>query len=323
MLAAALTTVLFSLSITFGHRASKLVGGSEANFWRLAFATAILGAWSFQFGLGLGGEAFTYFFLSGLFGFGIGDVALYQALPRLGARLAMVFTQCLAAPFGSLIEWLWLDTRLTRPQLIFIVLILAGVAVAIAPARSDPEQKERRINLLGAIFGTLAALGGAAGAVLSRKGFAVAAEAGETVSGADAAFQRIVAGLLVGGVAFLFVRWRHHNYSFDPRDLPATEVGIKKWRGLWVWVLGNALAGPVLGVSFMQWALRTTPTGIVLAIVATTPLAVIPLARIFEHEQITKRSLVGSAIAVAGVIGLAISTEPEGLIFFIHRLPRT
>lgn len=307
MLAAALTTVLFSLSITFGHRASKLVGGSEANFWRLTFATVLLGSWSYVFGLGLGGEAFLFFFLSGFFGFGIGDVALYQALPRLGSRLAMVFTQCLAAPFGSLIEWLWLGTRLTPRQLIFIALVLLGVGVAIAPGRSDAQHQTRRVDFLGAVFGTLAALGGACGAVLSRKAFAVAAAAGEQVSGVDAAFQRVVAGLLVGGVTLLLVRWRQHNFSLRPQDLPSADVAVKKWRGLWFWVLANAMCGSVLGVSCMQWALRTTPTGIVLAIVAMTPLGVIPLARIFEHERLTMRSLAGSAVAVAGVVGLTLS----------------
>src|SRR5258705_82683 len=161
MLAAALATVLFSLSITFGHRTSKLVGGSEANFWRLTFATFLLGVWSYSFGIGLGGAAFLYFFLSGLLGFGVGDVALYQALPRLGARLAMVFTQCLAAPFGSLIEWLWLDTRLTHSQILCIAIALTGVGVAIAPAKGERASKERRVNFLRAVFGTLAALGGA------------------------------------------------------------------------------------------------------------------------------------------------------------------
>ena len=40
----------------------------------------------------------------------------------------------------------------------------------------------------------------------------------------------------------------------------------------------NTLGGPVLGVSCYQWALSTTPSGIVLPIVATVPLAVIPFA---------------------------------------------
>ena len=52
----------------------------------------------------------------------------------------------------------------------------------------------------------------------------------------------------------------------------------------------------------MQWALKSTATGLVLAIVATAPLIVIPFARIVEGEKIEGRSVAGGLIAVAGVI---------------------
>jgi len=73
---------------------------------------------------------------------------------------------------------------------------------------------------------------------------------------------------------------------------------------LWPWVLVNSLAGQTVGVSCMQWALETTPTGIVTAIIAMTPIVMLPLARVFEGEKITARSLTGGFIAVAGVLGL-------------------
>jgi drug/metabolite transporter (DMT)-like permease len=57
----------------------------------------------------------------------------------------------------------------------------------------------------------------------------------------------------------------------------------------------------------MQWALETTPTGIVLAIIAITPIVVIPFTRVVEGERPTARSLIGGAIAVAGVIALTLS----------------
>ena len=73
---------------------------------------------------------------------------------------------------------------------------------------------------------------------------------------------------------------------------------------LWPWVLVNSVAGQTIGVSCMQWALETTPTGIVTAIIATTPIVMLPLARIFEGEKITARSLAGGLIAIGGVLGL-------------------
>ena len=44
MFAAFLTTILFSISVVCGHRSAKLIGGTEANFWRLSYRAAD-GAW--------------------------------------------------------------------------------------------------------------------------------------------------------------------------------------------------------------------------------------------------------------------------------------
>src|SRR5437870_13747854 len=99
--AAFLTTILFSISVVCGHRSAKLIGGVEANFWRLALATLFLGLWAYTGGSGLGGDAFSIFLLSGLVGIGVGDAGLFQALPRLGSRLTLLILQCLTAPIAA------------------------------------------------------------------------------------------------------------------------------------------------------------------------------------------------------------------------------
>jgi drug/metabolite transporter (DMT)-like permease len=53
-----------------------------------------------------------------------------------------------------------------------------------------------------------------------------------------------------------------------------------------------------------QWEIEKTPAAIVTAIVATTPIVLLPMTRIVDGEKIGSRSLVGAMIAVAGVIGL-------------------
>jgi len=59
----------------------------------------------------------------------------------------------------------------------------------------------------------------------------------------------------------------------------------------------------------MQWALKTNPTGIVLPVVAITPIVIIPFARYMEGERPTIRSLIGGVVAVAGVVGLTLVTR--------------
>ena len=57
----------------------------------------------------------------------------------------------------------------------------------------------------------------------------------------------------------------------------------------------------------LSMALKTTPTGVVLPIVALTPIVIIPFARYTEGERPTVRSILGSVIAVAGAAALALS----------------
>ena len=82
----------------------------------------------------------------------------------------------------------------------------------------------------------------------------------------------------------------------------------EKWRRAGFWILVNSLAGQTIGVSCYQWALHTTEAGVVLPIVATTPLIAIPFTMLIDGERPSMHSMVGDVIAVVGVIGLSICT---------------
>lgn len=305
MFPAFLATLLFSISVISGHRTAKLIGGVEANFWRLAFATFFLGAWAFTGGLGVNGAGFPLFLLSGIIGIGIGDAGLFQALPRLGSRLSLLLIQCLTAPIAAIIEWTWLGTTLGPVQIAGAVVILAGVAVALAPGEHLATPRPQLIN--GGLFALIGALGNALGVVLSRKAYAVTHANQETLDGGTAAFQRILGGLLIAAIFLLIAKRQFiRRPGGTNNDIAAPSVR-DKWRRIWPWVAMNSLAGQTLGVSCLQWALETTPTGIVMSIVALTPLTVMPLARVFEGEKITMRSMLGGVIAVAGVVLLTLS----------------
>jgi drug/metabolite transporter (DMT)-like permease len=301
MFAALLTTLLFSISAICGHRTSTRLGGVEANFWRICGAMLFLSLWANTLGAGTSGAAFPVFVLSGLAGIGLGDTAYFQALPRLGSRRTVLLTQCLTALFATLIEWLWLGTRLNLVEMFCVAVILAGVVIALAPG--DRLNLPARGLKIGIFASTIAALGGALGAVLSRKAYFIAHAAGEHPDPGTTGYQRVIGGAVALGLVFLVVKWRHARRHGDDAQMKDSFSSREKLK-LWPWVLANSLAGQTIGVSCMQWALETTPTGIVTAIIATTPIVMLPLARMVEGERITARALVGGLVAVAGVIGL-------------------
>jgi len=300
--AALLCTILFSISVICGHRSARLIGGTEANFWRITVATLFLGIWAYGFGAGLTGSAFPVFLLSGVAGIGLGDVALFQALPRLGPRLSSLLVQCLTAPCAALIEWLWLGTTLTNSQVLYGLVVLAGVGLALAPG--EHMSLTRRRLIIGTVASLIAALGGAGGAVFSRKAYVIVHASHESIDPFSAGFQRLGGGLFIAGICLLFVKRGEivRLFKRQPPEIQTSKLDTRpspsKWRRVWPWVLVNGLAGQTLGVSAMQWALETTPTGIVLAIIAITPIVVIPFAILTEGERPTARSLAGGVVAV-------------------------
>ena len=296
MLPALLTTLLWSVSAVCATRSTRYLGGAVANLARLCLATALLALWAHTVGKGLGGAGLRFFVWSGFVGFGLGDIALYEALPRLGSRLTLLLAQCLAAPVGELVEWAWLGTTLTPVQIVAGFVILAGVAIGLASKHQI--HLDRKHLASGTIFGVLAAIGQGGGAVLSRKAFLVTAQAGLVIDGGTAAYQRIIGGI---GVAAMYLALRRRVGGGK------TTGGGLDWQKAWPWIVINTLSGPVIGVGCYQWALSTTPSGIVLPIVATLPLAVIPFSYRFEDDRPGWQSVAGGIIAVAGVVVLTLA----------------
>ncbi len=305
MLPSFLATLFFALNATCANHSIRLLGTLRANLSRLVIGTLGLALFAHTLGGGFSSKGTAWFLLSGVIGLGIGDLGTYAALPLLGSRLTVLMVQCVAAPLAAFGEWWWLGTKLTLPQVLCGTVILAGVALALAPSRSNPHHV--RVKPIGFVYGFIGACGQGLGAALvSRKGVMVASGAGEAVSnltfGLTAAYHRLLAGLIFTLAWFLLLRFLRRLPGGPP---PGATLG----RAPWLWTLANGLAGPLLGVGCYQWALTTTPSGIVLPIVATTPLLCVPIAYWLEGDRATRRSIVGGVVAVAGCVALGLVTR--------------
>jgi drug/metabolite transporter (DMT)-like permease len=113
------------------------------------------------------------------------------------------------------------------------------------------------------------------------------------ITGATAAYERIVPAILI---AFLFC-------LYERRIAPPPSNGA--WSRAWPWIVANTLAGPSIGVAVFQWGVATTPTGILMPVVATVPVITQFLAWRIDGHRPTARTVLGGIIAVAGVIALA------------------
>ncbi len=300
MLASFFAAFFFALNATCASRSVRTLGSVRANVGRLAIAVVLLGAFAHMLGGGFASASLPWFIASGVIGMGLGDLGVYAALPLLGSRLTVLMTQCLAAPIAALGEWLWLGTPLTVAQIAWGALILAGVAIAIMPSKASPPRV--RVRPIGFLFGVVAACGQGFGALVSRKGVNVAEAADEAAHnaafGLTAAYQRILAGFVFVVIWFLVLRVIGRLPA-----APAEATPEDRRRGN-LWMLANGLAGPVLGVGCYQWALATSPSGIVLPIAATAPLLAIPIAFWLEGDRPPRRAIFGGVLAVAGCVAL-------------------
>lgn len=295
-----LTAVFFAFSIVFAGRASKLVGATRAHFFRLLYALTCLAIYAHVWGQGWQGNGFYFFLISGMTGIALGDFCTFQSLRFIGPRLAILLVQCLCAPFAALIEWLWLGTTLTSAQMAGGGVILLGTALSLLPGIH--LQGVLRSMLLGGALSAGAALLQAVGAVITRKANELNLEGGLMIDGMTAAYQRICGAVVLMMVIYFLVR------AFSPKQGDEGQAAsLQRLKRAWPWIVANGTAGMVLGIACFQWALIKTPAAVVLSIVALTPLAVIPIAWIVDKDRPALLSIIGSVIAVSGVLILTMA----------------
>ena len=301
MIPALLTALLFAFSAIFGQRAAKLFGALRANAIRLVLACVLLGllTWitdSISGKTSLFPAVFPALFLSGIVGFGLGDIGLYLAYPRLGARLTILINFSLATLFAAWGDFAMLGLTLASSQWSGVFLVLCGLGLALWPAPSTGPAVKAPWAGLG--FATLAGAGQGFGTTLSGWANRIAEQNHVSIHGISQAFQRSIAGVLTA----LLVWGVWHWWSVQRRS-PGTPPPDKKPMGKHAafWMAGAALFGPVIGVSCYQWARQELPSAIVVAIAATSTLWVIPFARLIDKDRSTLRQTLGTLLAVAGI----------------------
>jgi drug/metabolite transporter (DMT)-like permease len=233
----------------------------------------------------------TWLLLGGAIGLGVGDIASFHSLIRIGAGLALLVMQTLAAPFALLLEYLMLGHVPTGAQMVAAAVILMGVALALG-SRPVGDPRHWRTGIALAI---LAAFGQACGAVSTPMAKAACVAAHTALpDGWTQGFLRIVGGL---PIVLAFVLWNTRERGLFAQ-IRRPYAG---WRARG-WALMNGVSGPGIGVACYQWALSTQPAAVVLSIVAMSPLLALLFQWGVEGQKPGARVWVGGGIAVAGVI---------------------
>jgi drug/metabolite transporter (DMT)-like permease len=280
-LATALCWTVTALSF---ESAGKRVGSLAVNLIRLLMALVLITIYtSIVRGTAWPSDAtpeqWMYLGLSGLVGFVIGDLFLFQAFVVVGARIAMLVYSSVPI-LTALLGWVFLGENLTLLQIFGITLTVSGIGVVVLD-REEGGGRPKHI-VAGAVLALLGALGQAVGLILSKAGVGnYDAFAGNQI--------RIYAGVVGFIIVFFFLRrWPKFFAAFRDRNAMG-KISL------------GAVFGPFLGVSFSLLAVKFTLAGVAATIIALVPVLIIPPAVIINKEKVNWKEVAGALVAVSGV----------------------
>lgn len=288
--AALLTAACWAFNSVVFTMAGRRVGAATVNNMRLwAALPALLLLNQLLFGtpipLGLEPSRLFYLGLSGVVGFVVGDGMLFESFLLIGPRLAMLIS-LLVPVFSALLAWLVLGETLRPVEIFSIAVTIAGVAWVVAERRDSSAgsaSAAKRKRVLGIWLAVGGAAGQALGLLLSSKGLAGG------FSAVSATLIRVgVAGLVLALLAALQGRLGSHLLKM--RD-----------RAALLEIVAGALTGPVLGVTLSLVAIARAPIGVASTLMSLTPVLLLPVSRFLFAERISRRALIGTAIALLGV----------------------
>ena len=282
-LAALATALSWAFTGLFFAEAARRLGALRTNLLRLPLALVLLTLAMLASGpdlAALDGRRLAYLAASGVVGLVIGDLALFEALRRIGPRLALL-VMALAPVFAAGAGLVLLHERPGPMALAGIAVTLAGVAWVVGERRDGTDAA--RHDARGIAMALVGAACQGIGLVLAKAGMA-----GEVPA---------LTGTWVRMAAATGLIWALTVASGRGRGLEVASAV----RTAWPYVLGGAVFGPFLGVWMSLVAARLTEVGIAATLMATTPVLVIPLLMVSERYRPTARALTGTAVTVAGV----------------------
>ncbi len=342
-LAALGTALCWTVTALSFEAAGKRIGSLTVNIIRLVMAAALFALYGWivrgmAIPLDASAYAWTWLGLSGLVGFVIGDLFLFQAFVDIGARVSMLIYSSVP-PLTALMARFVLDERLTPQGIVGMALTVAGIAIVVLrrPAQAPPDDQH---GLPVAPFadpeGEASEWEGPQQDAAPEAPTTGPSDAGHTTAPADDSAapsgptrrpHHIRGALFAFGGALgqaggLILGRLGAGVTLNP--FAATQIRVfagilgfalvftitRRWRtvatavrdaGAMRRVSLGAFFGPFLGVSLGLYAAQNTSAGIASTIMALVPVLIIVPSVLVFRERVTAREVFGAVVAVVGV----------------------
>ena len=200
-IAALSTAICWTIMGVFFESAGKRVGSLSVNFIRLVFGFSFLSIFTyFSRGYLLPVDAtvqnWTWLSISGLIGFFLGDLFLFQAYIEIGTRISMLILAT-SPPMTALLGYIFMDERISPLGLLGMLITILGVGLVILGKDAEGEKIQFTHPIKGITYAFLGAVGQSIGTIFSKIGMG-------DYNPFAATQIRIIAGF-IGFVALFFI----------------------------------------------------------------------------------------------------------------------
>lgn len=286
VLTALATAVCWTVTAVAFESAGKKVGSLCVNLIRLIIAFILLSAFNF-FTRGMllpidaSGYTWVWLLLSGLIGFVLGDLFLFQAYVEIGSRISQLIMS-IVPPITAVTGYILMGEKITLLGFVGMTTTIIGIALVILTKGSDDKKITFSHPIKGLTYAFLGALGQAFGLVFSKFGMG-------SYNPFAATQIRIIAAIF--GFCIVVTVKKHWENVF---------TALKDKKAMKNITIGSFF-GPFIGVSLSLLAVQHAPTAIVSTITSITPILIIPVSIFVFKEKIVSKEIFGSFIALIGV----------------------
>lgn len=270
----------FAASAMFIDSVSGRVGPLQLSRWQMSLAflmtamiVAVTGGWQT-----LDLSMVLWLTASSASGIMVGSLTYIATIQYTGPRIsALLFTT--ASPFALALGFGFRGETVTVMQAAGVGLIVAGIALAVMGPKQDEGARTPKPLWIGIGLGLVTSFAQALGSLLARPAM---------LEGADP----VAAMVVRSGTGALFFIALLALPAFRPTALPS-RVEIRQ-------IGFSALAGMVVGMSFLMAALARGDVGIVTTLSSTTPILILPMVWAVYRRMPGPLAWVGAAMAVLG-----------------------
>lgn len=277
----------FAASAMFIDSVSGRVGPLQLSRWQMSLAflmtaaiVAVTGGWQT-----LDLSMVLWLIASSASGIMVGSLTYIATIQYTGPRIsALLFTT--ASPFALALGFGFRGETVSLTQATGVGLIVAGIALAVMGPKREEGARTPKPLWIGIGLGLVTSFAQALGSLLARPAM---------LEGADP----VAAMVVRSGMGALFFVALLALPALRPVALPSRaevrQIGF------------SALAGIVLGMSFLMAALARGDVGIVTTLSSTTPILILPMVWAVYRRIPGPMAWVGAALAVAGTALISLS----------------